>query len=559
MRRLLWFLLCVLLGMGMLVCGLLVPAHIRAVEQSVLQAAGRNTPSLVNEGLALAALNKLGAAQLILRTAQQEKLPDREKLEYSVGNLARQHPRWEVWGGPEPRFESVFEPDKRLPDSGTEFFTQYLIRQPNRERVLAQLRSSSNPVVQQLLQFRDVTNTMLFPASASASGQALDAAISIGGLLAAGQHLSPGLSNKLFEVSIEANAGGKTEPLENALLDLTSLGQRFNWGQLVVLIERVQDTETLRLLLNLLRRDEQSGPILFSAVQLSRDPGAVAQYLVEYGQTGVRDLALGLRYGAGGLKELLARKQRTYASRWSQHVALDCSLAMPWLGLTAKWLLYVAAGFLLAAAVHFGRPAVSELEMPLQVRGFHLAREFLFGLGFLLVVLLVTEPYLSQESQRVVFPIRLRLPTMGTIFPAASANQHVNSSIMNKLSLLTLLLFFVLQALLYTASLVKLAEIRRQRVPPKTKLRLLENEDHLFDAGLYLGFVGTIISLILVSLGVIKPSLMAAYSSTSFGIIFVSIFKIFHLRPVRRKLVLESEAESPQYAPAGATPRLAAS
>jgi hypothetical protein len=45
-----------------------------------------------------------------------------------------------------------------------------------------------------------------------------------------------------------------------------------------------------------------------------------------------------------------------------------------------------------------------------------------------------------------------------------------------------------------------------------------------------------------VSLGYIKPSLMAAYSSTSFGIIFVSVFKIFHLRPVCRKLVLESEA-----------------
>jgi hypothetical protein len=54
--------------------------------------------------------------------------------------------------------------------------------------------------------------------------------------------------------------------------------------------------------------------------------------------------------------------------------------------------------------------------------------------------------------------------------------------------------------------------------------------------------VGTIISLILVSLGVGKFSLMAAYSSTSFGIIFVSIFKIFHLRPTRRKLLLEAEA-----------------
>jgi hypothetical protein len=101
----------------------------------------------------------------------------------------------------------------------------------------------------------------------------------------------------------------------------------------------------------------------------------------------------------------------------------------------------------------------------------------------------------------------------------------------------------VLQALIYTACLVKLAEIRRQNVVARVKLKLLENEDHLFDAGLYLGFVGTIISLILMSLGVMKPSLMAGYSSTSFGILFVSIFKIFNLRPVRRRLLLEADAD----------------
>ena len=87
------------------------------------------------------------------------------------------------------------------------------------------------------------------------------------------------------------------------------------------------------------------------------------------------------------------------------------------------------------------------------------------------------------------------------------------------------------------------------------KLRLLENEEHLFDAGLYLGFAGTIISLILVSLNFIQPSLMAAYSSTSFGIIFVSVFKIFHLRPARRKLLLEAETSSPEpIAPTQARP-----
>ena len=134
----------------------------------------------------------------------------------------------------------------------------------------------------------------------------------------------------------------------------------------------------------------------------------------------------------------------------------------------------------------------------------------------------------------------------GGAVPAGIAGiKQTVKTIMNPTILLTLLIFFVLQALIYLACLVKLAEIRRQQIPPRMKLKLLENEDHLFDAGLYLGFVGTIISLIVASLGMVKFSLMAAYSSTSFGIIFVVIFKIFHLRPARRKLLLEAEAQNP--------------
>jgi len=235
--------------------------------------------------------------------------------------------------------------------------------------------------------------------------------------------------------------------------------------------------------------------------------------------------------------------------------AAELCWRMPRLALTLKWLFYLAGGYLLAAALHFARPAASVLERPLQVRGFHVAREMLFALGFLLVVLLLSEPFLAQDSQRVDFPFRLRLPIMGSVVAAGTAG--ATRTIMNQLSLLTLLLFFVLQGLLYTACLFKLAEIRRQNLPSRIKLKLLENEDHLFDAGLYLGFAGTIISLILVSLGVIQPSLMAAYSSTSFGIIFVSVFKIFHLRPVRRRLLLEAEAEPAEALEPVVTARLA--
>jgi len=180
----------------------------------------------------------------------------------------------------------------------------------------------------------------------------------------------------------------------------------------------------------------------------------------------------------------------------------------------------------------------------------------LFSLGFLLVVLLLSEPFLAQDSQKVEFPFRLHLPMAGSGVPAGTPSVPPSPSIMSQSNLLTLLLFFALQGLLYTASLLKLAEIRRQKVLVPIKLKLLENEDHLFDAGLYLGFLGTIVSFIIFSLGVVKEfSLMVAYSSTSFGIIFVSLFKILHLRPARRKMLLEANAGSnePASAPAPRT------
>jgi hypothetical protein len=546
----------------MLAFGLAIPGHLRAVDCSVIQKAGETTTTLPARGMELAADNQLGSAQLYSLVARREQLPGREKLEFAVDELSRQHPGWVVWGGPEPHFESIFQKDNGLRNPGSDPFTEYVIRLENRERILGLLSASHQPGVLELLQIRMLTNTVFFPPSSSSAGQALDAALSICGLLMEGGHLTSGVSNAVFTITASANRGGSPQALEQVLLDLMSLGQRFNWGQLVVFTRNIPDVETLRLQGNLLRRADGELPVLFSAVDLSGRPSVVANYLMTFSQTGVRDLATAMRYGTGGLNELLNRNQRLYDPRlrWFGSngsfepllsAVTDFSWQKPLFALTLKWILYLLAGYLLAAAVHFALPAVSLLERPLQVRGFHIAREVLFALGFLLVVLLLSEPFLSQESQRVEFPFRLSLSTVGKLVPAGPAS--VKSLFMNQLSLLTLLLFFVLQGLIYTACVFKLAEIRRQRVPPRIKLRLLENEEHLFDAGLYLGFVGTIVSLILVSLNIIQFSLMAAYSSTSFGIIFVSFFKIFHLRPARRKLLLEAEAMSEE--PVGAVAR----
>ncbi len=535
-------LICAVAGLAMIVAGLLMPAHLRAVDDTVLEKAAQNTPELVGQGLALVYQKNLGAAQMLAQAADIKNLSGREKLDAAVAMLAQQYPDLSKHGMVEPTgIDPVFE-SKATANPAGEFepVTEFIIQIENRENALRVFERSSGTAVQQLLRFRTVTNTTLLPPSGSASGQALDAALALCGLLIEGKCVGANFSNSVVALASSANLTGKTQPLEQVLMDILSLGQRFNWGQLVTFVGQIEDAETLRLQANLVRKAGKQLPILFSAVQLSANPSGVAKYLVTYDKTGLDDLGASLRYGAGGLNELLHRNQRLHLSKF-QPLLADWCLRAPGAALTVKWFLFLLGGMLIAAAVHAGRPAATDLERPLQVRGVHLVREFLFGLGFLLVVLLLSEPFLAQESQRVDFPLRLRLPTVGSAAPAGFPGSPV--TLMNPEVLITMSIFFVLQALLYIACLVKLAEIRRQRVEPRIKLKLLENEDHLFDAGLYLGFLGTIISLILVSLGVFKqPSLMAAYSATSFGILFVVIFKIMHLRPARRKLLLEAEA-----------------
>ncbi|HUA67107.1 MAG TPA: hypothetical protein VMA13_01050, partial [Candidatus Saccharimonadales bacterium] len=531
--RWLWFLICAVGGLVLLIGGLLVPRHLRAVDASVIAKAGANGPALVEEAQTLADEHKLGAAQMIMEAARLAGIPGWNRLAEVIANQERQNPTALTWGN-DSREPGLFG-DESSSARQNLLFTDFIVHQANRDAALEHLRASPIPAVQELLQSRSLNDTVLFPPSSSASGQAFDAAVCITGLLLDGNHLTPSLSGQIYNLASRANRGASSEPMEQALMDFMSLGQRFNWDQLTAFVAGIPGTGALSQLASEARAANEKLPVLFAAVQLSGKPADVGAYLAKFPNTGLSDLEASLRYGAGGVSELAQSGQRFYNPTFEQHVTaynpfgafFDCAANVcyrsPWLALAAKWFLYLTAGFLLAAALHFARPAVAPLERPLQVRGFHLVREFLFSLAFLLVVLLLSEPFLAQENQRESFSLRPHLPTVGGAVTAGMAG--IKQTVMNPTILLTLLVFFVLQSLLYISCLVKLAEIRRQNVPPRMKLRLLENEDHLFDAGLYLGFVGTIVSLIIASLGLVKFSLMAAYSSTSFGIIFVVIFK----------------------------------
>lgn len=114
---------------------------------------------------------------------------------------------------------------------------------------------------------------------------------------------------------------------------------------------------------------------------------------------------------------------------------------------------------------------------------------------------------------------------------------------MESTTIATIVLFALLQVTIYVICRRKITEILEMPEPAAVRLRLMENEENLFDAGLYIGIAGTAAALVLQVLHVVEANLLAAYSSNLLGIVTVALIKIRHVRPIKRELILEGQAE----------------
>src|SRR4051812_14549816 len=108
MKRWVSFTLCGLLGLLLLLCGWLIPAHLRAVEEPVLQAAGRNSASLVGRGVSLVHIGPYGAGEIMLRAAQNAQLPDTNELSSAIATEAKKYPALKLWGASIPALRNYF-------------------------------------------------------------------------------------------------------------------------------------------------------------------------------------------------------------------------------------------------------------------------------------------------------------------------------------------------------------------------------------------------------------------------------------------------------------------
>ncbi|MFM1851723.1 MAG: hypothetical protein RIS54_1407 [Verrucomicrobiota bacterium] len=527
-----------LAGLGLGVLAWLLPVNLKSLSPALLEAAGHGTPSVAGLGRELVDTEKVGPAQLVLQAARLVEDPSTPALATAVTDLAAAQSALVPWGGWDPFLEPLLRLNEdRVPAESTPVLN-VLVTAKARSALRGFLENSRSQGVKSVLAVRAVTGTGRFVPATQAGGQPLDAVILLTALLYQGDHLPAELQRELRrmgESAVETNTLG---PMEDFWIDLLSLAQRLDWGQLVALLERSRDTGTVGEFAHLARLGPEQLPVFYTAALFSDSADRVAGYLIRFGKTGGEDLRLALGYGRGAVQQLVNRQvpvNRGRAPAISEVAGI--ALVHPKLMLGLKYLGYLIGAFLLFRGLErVIVPAPPGVTGPLpRMQG------GLLALCAAALVVVATEPYLLNAAPISEYRFRISLPLLANTAGPPPADSN-SSLAMNASTIVSIGIFALLQVAIYLICLRKLAEIQREELPPLLKLRLVENEDNLFDSGLYIGMMGTAAALVLQVIGVIDHNLLAAYASNLFGLVCVALIKIRHVRGFKRRLILEAQS-----------------
>ena len=538
----------------------LVPVHIRSVDQAVIEWLGLNGQSAGSKVWEVLNAAQVGPAQhLIAATEQQESTLI--EMSQRTDQLLNDQPNYRITGGPAPVFESFLRnahPDGMPPETPNAVLSMLL---PRSERALLskELEQSSNANVAALLATRNLRGLVQLHPADHAAGAPYDAGVLTLALLVEGDYFDPALSQQLGVLASEATRGNLSaiSAYERFAVATLSLGRRLDFRSLASLGEITSSLDDWAQMAELFRTRPSSISQLYSVLRFSREVAPVYNYVAAQPETASAVLALALRNGPDATRHLLASVQPVFQAKSLLAQTIErltpyrpiwlneLSAATKPLALLLKFGLLALAGLFFALAMGAawrgsmpkGAATVSRHNPAV------LARDAFISMVVALTLWTLVEPdVLKSEGETFDSAPRIEFAVADTLQSLKSPVKAMQD--LNQVTLLVLALFFIVQLVIYCFCLIKLREIAKQSLSANLKLRLLENEDQLFDFGLYVGLGGTVLSLILVAVGIVEASLMAAYASTLFGIIFVALLKVLHLRPYRRKLILEAGANT---------------
>lgn len=537
---------------------MLVPAHLRSLDLQVIEFSadeGRTLETVLNESIRSA---HVGPTALLLTAAQVDASTE---AAYSIWRsaLIKDRPSLRLSGGPDRGLEdflelvqsSAPEADRPLP------ILPQLLPRSERASLSGMLADSSNANVAALLDARNVAGLIRLHPASHAAGAPYDAGILTLALLTEGGHFRPALAQQLGQTAAQASLGtpAAVRALEDFVIATLSLGRQLDFRSLADLAALTDDLSDWAQKATLFRAQPDRVPQLYAALRFSGESSLVFNYLAQYPDSGTADLDTALRNGPQATKALLESELPVFqpvglGGKTSRLLGpLRPAALIEFCGeqrtsaLALKFILLVFAGLAFALAMGAAwRASLREVAPVEKTLPSIIARNIFISLVVALTVWTLIEPEVlkskhetTDSGPRIEFVVA---DTLQSLKEPVKAMQELN-----QVTLLVLALFFIVQLVIYCFCLIKLKEISKQKLSAALKIKLLENEENLFDFGLYVGLGGTVLSLILVAVGIVEASLMAAYASTLFGILFVAILKVLHLRPYRRHLIIEAGSQ----------------
>jgi hypothetical protein len=533
---------------------LLVPAHLRSVDRSVVELAGDRRATAEDKVWEELNAANIGPARRIARATQ---LPAsvRTSVEARMTDLLHRDPKLRISGGPDRTFEDFLELIQPSGAAAREnpALVPLLLPRSVRASLSGALADSNNATVAALLNVRNLPGLLRLHPADHAAGAPYDAGVLTLTLLIEGGHFQPGLAQEIGALATHANANNPAavRAVEDLVIATLSLGRRLEFRSLASLAKITRIPSDWAQMATLFRAQPERIAQLYTALLFSENPDALHTYLATHPETARADLDFALSHGPGAVTYLLARGQPVYQpatiaaaalKRLSHHrpqAFTAITLGQNDMGQLLKLGLLLLAGFAFALSMgaawrgsHDSVAAVSKCNPMV------MARNLLISLVFVLTVWIFFEPeILKSQSPETDFGPRIEFALADTLQSIKSPVKIMQE--LNQVTLLVLVLFFIIQLVIYSFCLIKMKEIDKQKLSADMKIKLLENEENLFDFGLYVGLGGTVLSLILVAVGIVEASLMAAYASTLFGILFTAMLKVLHLRPFRRRLIIQ--------------------
>lgn len=534
-----WIFLC----LALLFTGIawIIPSRWRSVHPAVIRAAGRGTPGVVDYALAAANQQRAPLAVRLNDAAIAVGLPNTNEvaavLAAGSGNRATS-PEYRFLGGPDAAVAALLPPLSHPPEGQRISALDVFLPSAHRSTLRTNLGLSRSPGVQVLLATLALPTQQFVPVN-QPGGQPFEAVVLLTATLYERERFPATFAQELRSLSDQA----MTDPtaarrLEEFYLNLLSLARRLDWTSLAELTRNIPSFPAFEQFATAVRVRPNDFALLYAGALMSGDAAATGRHLTAYGNTGQQGLTEALRAGAGGVRMLTREGLPVRTGLWSPDFLANAVLQYPiaW-GLGRSELFFVAAALAVLSLGAFAAAGVPESE-PVPRTGFVPLALTVVVLGGFLVF--ASEP-LPGRRQPPPTP-RFLLNYNALTKPSGVANSiHPLKNIMEPTTLITVLIFGAIQLVVYVICVRKIIEISRLPDPPSVRLRLLENEENLFDSGLYVGIGGTAAALVMQVLQMVEANLLAAYSSNLMGIICVAMVKIGHVRKARRTLILESQ------------------